>query len=436
VNRATLIRGIQLIVAITLATFAWLIYDSIRSNEASLSAGLAGVQPFWLFCGAVLALQEGVLGGLRIWSLARVLCPTLPVRTAIISEFVLMFCAGVTPGQAGAAPSQVAVLVYSGMRLVDVATASALVASCTLVFFLVSALVIFVLRQQGLVVVQGGEHIDWLLGISVVSFGAGLLALMLAAAYPPLLKGVVRALAALVGPFYRGALRLARLAPRLRPRADAALASPGAGSARLSRSIDEFHRGVRTYLRRGKRAYLSALMLTFAFFCSRFAVAYFILLGLGIPTEPATFVSVGPPIVQIVLIQALLNFALYLSPTPGASGIAEAGSNALMSPWVRGAFEIPYLVLWRLLTLFLCMFVGGVYVFRYLGADVLAERVRQTEEARRALEEGNGEEGEDRSDGDGPPEGQGRSGAGPGSAQDPGHFDGTCTAAKRLTLPR
>jgi hypothetical protein len=387
-NRARLIRGIQLIVAITLATFAWLIYDSIRSNEASLSAGLAHVQPFWLLCGAVLALQEGVLGGLRVWSLARVLCPTLPVRTAIISEFVLMFCAGVTPGQAGAAPSQVAVLVHSGMRLVDVATASALVASCTLVFFLISALLIFLLRQEGLMVVQAGEQIDWLLGLSVVSFGAGLLALVVAAAYPPLLKGAVRALAALVGPAYRALLRLARRAPRLRARADAALAAPGASSARLLRSIDQFHGGVRVYLRRGKRAYLAALLLTFGFFCSRFAVAYFILLGLGIPATPATFVSVGPPVVQIVLVQALLNFALYLSPTPGASGIAEAGSNALMSPWVRGAFEIPYLVLWRLLTLFLCMFVGGVYVFRYLGADVLAARVAQTEAARRALEEG------------------------------------------------
>jgi uncharacterized protein (TIRG00374 family) len=151
-------------------------------------------------------------------------------------------------------------------------------------------------------------------------------------------------------------------------------------------SIDEFHRGIRIYLRRGKRAYLAALLLTCGFFCSRFAVAYLILLGLGIPTTPSTFVSVGPPILQVILIQTVLNFALYFSPTPGASGIAEAGSNALMSPWVRGPHELPYLVLWRLLALFLCMFVGGLYVFRYLGADVLEARVREASAARRAHE--------------------------------------------------
>ena len=42
------------------------------------------------------ALQEGVCGGLRIFVLGRVLSKDLRVRTAIISEFVLMFCAGVS----------------------------------------------------------------------------------------------------------------------------------------------------------------------------------------------------------------------------------------------------------------------------------------------------------------------------------------------------
>lgn len=386
-NRAALIRGIQLIVTLTLASFAYVLYRSIRSEEASLSAGLAHVRPMWLLVAAVLALQEGVCGGMRIWVLGRVLWPGLRVRTAITSEFVLMFCAGVTPGQAGAAPSQVAVLAYGGMRLVDVATAELLTASCTISFFLVSALGISAMRATGMLVVHGGEQLDWLLGFSMLTFGSGLVALILAASYPPLLKGLVRALASPLGAVLRALLRAARRVTRLRARADAALAHPGATSARLLRSVDDFHHGFRIYMRRGKRAYAAAQLLTFGFFCSRFAVAYFILLGLGIPTTPSTFVSIGPPLVQVVLVQALLNFALYLSPTPGASGVAEVGSNALMSPWVSGPFELPYLVLWRLLSLFLCMFVGGIYVFRYLGTDVLEERVKQTEAAKRALDE-------------------------------------------------
>lgn len=384
-NRAALVRGIQLIVGITLATFAYLIYSGIASKQADLAAGLANVRPGWFALAAVLALQEGIFGGLRIFVLGRVLSKDLRPRTAIVSEFVLMFCAGVTPGQAGAAPSQVAVLANGGMRLVDVATASLVTALCTVVFFLATAVLIYSLRLTGHLVIASGPEVDYLLGLSVAVFGLGLIALILCAAYPPLLKGIVRALAVPAGALVRLALLLMEKIPRLRGFARAQLDQPGLMRARFLRSIDEFHAGFHIYLRRGKRAYLTAQLLTFGFFFSRFAVAYFILLGLGIPTTPKTFVTIGPPIVQVVLIQALLNFALYLSPTPGASGIAEAGSNALMSPWVGGVHELPYLVLWRILALFLCMFVGGVYVFRYLGTDVLEKRVKEAEAAKKAL---------------------------------------------------
>jgi glycosyltransferase 2 family protein len=384
-NRATLVRGIQLIVAITLVTFTYLLYDSVVTQKTDLSAGLSNLKPGWLLVAAMLAVQEGVFGGLRMFALCRVLSKELRVRTAVISEFVLMFCAGVTPGQAGAAPSQVAVLAYGGMRLVDVATASLLAASCTVLFFLASAVLIFTLRATGLLVVPNGAHIDWLLVVSALTFGSGLIALVLCAAYPPLLKGGIRLLAPLLGAVYRPILRLVRRISRFRIWAEASLAKRGALRDRLLVSVDEFHAGFRIYFRRGKLAYAAASLLTFGFFCSRFAVSYFILLGLGLPTTPETFVTIGPPIVQVVLIQALLNFALYLSPTPGASGVAEAGSAALMSPWVRGPFELPYLVLWRVLALFLCMFVGGIYVFRYLGTDVLEKRIKETEAQKQRL---------------------------------------------------
>jgi len=305
----------------------------------------------------------------------------------VISEFVLMFVAGVTPGQAGAPPSQVAVLVHGGMRFVDVATAELLTAACTITFFLASAATVYALRAAGLLVVTGGAQIDVLLGFSVAVFGGALVALFFAAAYPPLLKGLIRVLAVPSGALFRACLRALATLPRFADVATRTLARRGAAEARLLRSVDEFHEGFRIYLRRGKRAYLTAQLLTFGFFCSRFAVAYFILLGLGIPTTPKAFVTVGPPLVQVVIVQALLNFALYLSPTPGASGIAEAGSTALMSPWVSGPYALPYLVLWRVLALFLCMFVGGIYVFRYLGTDVLEEQIKENEAAKKALEE-------------------------------------------------
>ncbi|MBK8255518.1 MAG: flippase-like domain-containing protein [Polyangiaceae bacterium] len=386
-NRRSIVRGIQIIVGITLATFAYLTFDSFRSNPEGVRIGFSNLKPGWLLLGAVLALQEGVCGGLRIWSLSRVLYPALRVRTAIISEFVLMFAAGVTPGQAGAAPAQVAVLMTGGMKFADVATVELLVASCSITFFLLSALLIFVLGQMGLFVVHGNVPIGPLLGVGVTVFGTFLVLLIFSAAYPPLAKGVVRAFAAILAPPWHALLRLLTKIQRTRAWAEKAIERRGELRARMLLTVDDFHHGFRVYAKRGKTAYFVAFLLTFGFFCSRFAVAYFILLGLGLPVTPSDFVTIGPPIVQVILVQALLNFVLYLSPIPSAGGLAETSSRAVMSKWVPQAFEVPYVLVWRLLTQFLCMFVGGMYVFRYLGADVLESQVEKVEAEKRAHED-------------------------------------------------
>lgn len=371
-------------VAITLASFAWVIYRAITSRSEGLAAGFSDVRPAWLAVAALFALQEGVCGGLRIFVLGRVTSPRLSLGVALRSEFVLMFVAGVTPGQVGAPLAQVAVLANAGMSVAEVATAEILTAACTMVFFLSTGLTVVLLRARGLLVVDGAARLDWLIGTSVVVFGSAVALLALCAATPGPLKAVFAVAGRALGPVARAVVSLLTARGRLARLAAHPLARPGALTTRLLHSVDHLHRGFETYRRRGKVACAIAFALTCAFFCSRFAVAYFLLLGLGISTTPDRFVADAPAIVQVVLVQAVLNFALYLSPTPGASGIAEVGSNTLMSPWVRGVHVLPFLVLWRLFALFLSMFVGGVIVFRYLGTDVLEQKMKEAEAARDA----------------------------------------------------
>lgn len=385
-NRAALIRGIQLIVALTLGTFAFLLWRAVAVKRADLAQGLSTLHPLWLVVAVVFALQEGVCGGTRMFVLGRVLCPKLTWRTAVASEFVLMFVAGVTPGQLGAPVAQVATLVEGGMPFEAIATAELLTAFCTLLFFLLSAAAILVLRAGGWLVVPGAAGLDWLVGFSTVVFGSALAALVLCVVHPPLLKGFFRGAARVFGPpWHVLRLALARLPGAVKLRDNPSL-QPGVLGERLQRAVDRVNEGFNVYLQRARGSVALAFALTVAFFWARFSVAFFILKGLGLSTTPQQFVAVGPPFVQVVTVQTLLNFALYLSPTPGASGIAEAGSNTLMSPWVPAAYELPYLVLWRVLALFLCMFVGGAYVFRYLGTDVLERRAKEAEEAQARAE--------------------------------------------------
>ncbi|MFO0605250.1 MAG: flippase-like domain-containing protein [Polyangiales bacterium] len=385
-NRATLIRGIQLVIAITLGTFAFLLWRAVSVHRADLSAGLADLHPGWIAVASVFALQEGVCGGTRMFVLSRVLCPEVRYRTVVASEFVLMFVGGVTPGQLGAPVAQVATLVEGGMPFTAIATAELLTAFCTMSFFLLSAVALMSMRAAGLLAVPGAEALDVLVGFSALVFGAALAALLLCVLHPPFLKAAFRAAGGVLGAPKQALVRLARRTERLAAVGDHPLAAAGALTQRLVLSVDRVHDGFRVYARRGKLALATAFGLTVGFFWARFSVAYFLLLGLGLSTTPRPPVAPLPDFLQVIAVQSLLNFALYLSPTPGASGVAETGSNVLMSPWVDEAHALPYLVLWRVLALFLCMFIGGTYVFRYLGTDVLERRAKEAEAARRALE--------------------------------------------------
>ncbi len=371
-----------------MATFAVLLWRGVSSHQADLAAGLARVRPGWLLVATLLALQEGVFGGLRMYTLGRVLCPTLTPRTAIASEFVLMFVGGVTPGQLGAPVAQVATLVEGGMPFAAIATAELLTAFCTITFFLLSAAALLVMRHRGLLVVPGAEALDALVAFSGLVFGACFVALVLCVARPRLLEAMFRAAGGALSVPKRTLVELVARTERFAFVREHPLAAAGALTQRLVLSVGRVHEGFMVYMRRGKLAVLTAFVLTVGFFWARFSVAYFILLGMGLSTTPSTWVAPGPDFLQVIAVQSLLNFALYLSPTPGASGVAEAGSTTLMSPWVSGVYALPYLVLWRLLALFLCMFVGGTYVFRYLGTDVLERRAKEAEEARQALEAG------------------------------------------------
>jgi glycosyltransferase 2 family protein len=374
-DRRALVQGIRLVVALTVLAIGWRAWATVPEDPAVLGQIVSSLRPGWLVLGALLAVSEGVLGGLRVLFLARVLWPGLPPRTAVISEFVLMFCAGVTPGQAGAAPSQVAVLHHAGMRMTDAWTAQLLTAWCTIVVLLGAGLALLGLRASGLLVVDMGPELDALLALSTAVFGAGFVSFTLAASWPRGAKAAARLLARALVPIAGVALSVGQTLPVWGPFAARARAGLPGLPARLDAEVERMFLGFARYRQYGKRAVAAGLVLTAGLFAARFAVAVPILLALGLPLEPAVPVLPAPPVAQVLTVQTLLNFALYLSPTPGASGVAELGSAALMAPWIPSTRELPYLLIWRFLTLFLNMIVGGVYVFRYLGTDVLASEV-------------------------------------------------------------
>ncbi len=74
---------------------------------------------------------------------------------------------------------------------------------------------------------------------------------------------------------------------------------------------------------------------------------------------------------QVMGRMVLINLVLYFSPTPGGSGIAEAGFVMLFANILPGGLEGILAVLWRFTAEYLPFMLGAVVTIRAFGSDVL-----------------------------------------------------------------
>ena len=91
-------------------------------------------------------------------------------------------------------------------------------------------------------------------------------------------------------------------------------------------------------------------------------------------TVPAFFkgLNIYFDLLQVMGRMILLNLVLYFSPTPGGSGIAEAGFVVLFSNILPSGLDGIMAVLWRFTVEYLPFLLGAVISIRALGADVLS----------------------------------------------------------------
>jgi uncharacterized protein (TIRG00374 family) len=122
---------------------------------------------------------------------------------------------------------------------------------------------------------------------------------------------------------------------------------------RLRQGIDETHASVVAFNSpRGWLAIFWSTLLSAVSHANKLLAGYVALRALGIQAN----------FVDILLVQTLVMFLLYFAPTPGASGIGEVLSAAVMSSYVPRELTPLYIIIWRLtLTYFTLAF--GFIVF-------------------------------------------------------------------------
>jgi uncharacterized membrane protein YbhN (UPF0104 family) len=89
---------------------------------------------------------------------------------------------------------------------------------------------------------------------------------------------------------------------------------------------------------------------------NKLLAGYVALRALGIPAN----------FVDILLLQTFITFLLYFAPTPGASGLAELLSAAVMQIYVSREITPTYILIWRFINSYATVIVGSLLFWHWL----------------------------------------------------------------------
>lgn len=121
--------------------------------------------------------------------------------------------------------------------------------------------------------------------------------------------------------------------------------------------IEEFRRALGRLLRGKPLAVLFVVFLTGCSWISTLLVVPAILLGFG--------VNINGKIFRILLLQFVIQFFLSFIPIPGGSGLAEISFFSIFARYLPKHLQALSVALWRLLSYYLNILVGGVCFFRF-----------------------------------------------------------------------
>jgi glycosyltransferase 2 family protein len=314
-----LLRGFEVFVIASLAGFgATLLYGN---DLPAFLAALGRLHWIWVLAGLGLASLDWIGGGLRLWVVARHVYPRPPLKALILAGGMGAWAAYITPLNSGAGPMTMYTMRRYGIPLPVAVTSTFMSFVATILFFAISGPLAVVfgagrsLGQRGNVL--GLSLFDLFLGSLTIIAGIGVL-MAVVMFFPNLVRDLIHRAAEAIG------RRSLRVAQRLE---------------KLQRGINQAHESVVAFNSpRGWLALFWATLLSGPSHANKLLAGYVALRALGIHAN----------FVDILLVQTLVMFLLYFAPTPGASGVGELLSAAVMSSYVPRELTPIYILIWRL----------------------------------------------------------------------------------------
>jgi len=341
-----LLRGFFIFVGISVLGYVGvLLYGN---NLPAFIRALGHIHWGWLLVGLGLASMDWFGGGLRNWVLARHVHPDPPIGGMILSGGMGAWAAYLTPFNSGSGPMMIYAMRRAGVPL-PVAVTTALMSFIATVLF-------FALAGPLAIVMGAGRslgHHGNVLGLTLYDLFLGSLGLFVGI-------GVVLVIMIVFPALFRDALhwiavRLSRRSRRVADRIES-----------LQRGIDEGHQSVLAFNSPGGwLALFWATLLSGPSHANKLLAGYVALRAVGIEAH----------FVDVLLVQTLITFLLYFAPTPGASGIAEILSTAVMSSvYIPKELGPLYTLIWRAILSYFTIAFGFVVFSRWVHGRFRAQR--------------------------------------------------------------
>lgn len=282
-----------------------------------------------LLCWAVNTLRLRLLLGDQCDRVSRL----RSLGVVMAAEFA--YCA--TPGGSGGPLTIMALLARHGVRPARGSAVFAMDQLSDLLFFLcaLSGILIYALFQHL------SQRMEWMLMVSAVSLFGGLIVCVMVARYHRL---------------------LIRLSGRWLARVNVKAAT----RMRWARKLLQFLAAFTDTLKLPVQTLIKVFALTCVHWVLRYSVLYLALRGLGADLQWA----------WCFLVQMLALSAGQFSLLPGGAGAAELTSAALLAPMVGKSTAAAAILIWRAVTYYFYLLVGGPVFLLMLGRSLLMKLMK------------------------------------------------------------
>ena len=314
--------GLTIFLIITTLSAMVLLY---RGVDKDTWTSLKQIRPEYGLLALIIMVIYWFLNGLRFQILIKGLGDDVSLWNSTRAFVANLFLGAVTPFQTGGGPLQIYILNRAGVPIAR-AFSACLVGAMLTIAGLVSSTIVILLFAKNL----GFEFGDFMSAI----FGTVSLIFLIAMALFILSLFKIEVFKRIIG----GSLNFLTRGKSTLPE-------------RVMGGLDQYSECMAIYAKARKRMLVFAFLLTILCLSTLSLIAPLILAGLNVQY------ALSP----VFLIQFILNFIVYFSPTPGGSGIAEFSSYWMMTSFTENLLEI-YTLIWRFFTNFIGVGLGGLIV--------------------------------------------------------------------------